>query len=105
MVYPNITTIGEEAFYNCSLTPLTVSTLLYNAVTVKKNAFKDCQPAAEGMVVIPKSVQTLEEGSLVFGGDCVYAFLSETPSANISSNAIGKGSYVHVKFGSKSAYQ
>jgi hypothetical protein len=105
MVYPNITTIGEEAFYNCNLDSLAVSTLLYNAITVKKNAFKGCQAAAKGLVIIPKSVQTLEEGSLAFGGDCMYAFLSEVPPANVSSNAISGDSYIHVKFGSRSAYQ
>lgn len=105
MVYPNITTIGEGAFYNCNLDSLAVSTLLYNAVTVKKNAFKGCQAAAKGLVIIPKSVQTLEEGSLAFGGDCMYAFLSEVPPANVSSNAISGDSYIHVKFGSRSAYQ
>jgi hypothetical protein len=52
---PLITTIGEEAFLNCkNLSSTDINILLYNATTIKKNAFKGCSQTSK--IIIPATV-------------------------------------------------
>ena len=105
-VHPNITTIGEEAFLNCkNLTENCIEHLLFSIVTIKKNAFKGCEIGRS--IVIPKTLNVLEEGALGFKGDCTCIFLSKTPPSSVSSNVFsGTGTKtIAVRQGCKSAYQ
>lgn len=103
---PLITTIGEEAFLNCkNLSSTDINILLYNATTIKKNAFKGCSQTSK--IIIPATVQTLEEGALGFDGKCEYVFVNPTPPQNVSSKVFKNSTTkktVTIKFGSKEAY-